>query len=127
MDFTDHLALEYGSPEQEAIHLRVKMFPKSIRTLSDYWHYINSLTSAAEVFLVQAEPDEKKILLKHLALTKAALVEMQKVSKSVTRRTSYFAGNIVKIPFDLKDEEPGNARARFLASAISNLTIHRKA
>ncbi len=128
VDYTDFLALEYGSAEQEAIHLRVKMFPKSIRTLSDYWNYINSLTSAAEVFLIQAEDADakRKELLRHLAVTKTALVELQRISAKVTRRTSFFAGSIVKIPFNLRDEEPGNQRTRFLSSAISNLTLHRE-
>ena len=127
VDFTDYLALEHGTAEQETIHFRVKMFPKSIHTLSDYWQYINCLTSASEIFLINSEndPELRKMLLRHLAVTKAALIELQRVSERITKRTSVFAGSIVKIPFNLNNTEPGNERTRFLASAITNLTFHK--
>lgn len=130
VDYCDYLAIEYGSPDQQSILLKIKMYAKVIKTLSNYWHYIDSLTGAIEIFIENIpEEDEdfyRREFEKYLAHTKASLVVLQKVSRQVSDKTSYFASMIVKIPFDLNATKPMTGKTSFVANAINNLTYYRR-
>ena len=105
------------------------MYAKVIKTLSNYWHYIDSLTGAAEILIenIHDEDEEyyRREFEKFLAHTKASLIRLQKTSLKVSERTSYFAPMIVKIPFDLNPNKPMAGKTSFVANAINNLTFYR--
>jgi len=134
-DFVDYLAIHYGAPEQSEIYMRVKMFIKSVRTISHYWFYLDAITGVGEIFIENAENQPSEVekkqafsddLTRYVTQAKSALIKLQKTSERINRRLPYFAGNIVKIPFDLGKATDSSMRNPFLAKAIDNLTIYRE-
>ncbi|MFP4458857.1 MAG: hypothetical protein ACLFSQ_04655 [Candidatus Zixiibacteriota bacterium] len=128
-DFTDFLALNYGSQNQQAIYLKSKLYAKSIKSLSGYWYYIDSLTSTADIFIISSEDDgmkHRRRFLAYITQAKTALITLQEKSEKIKKLMPWFEKMIVRIKYDLGENSSIDSRKKFIGKAVSNLTLHRK-